>query len=95
MKVKSLQTGRLITVECKACYDEEGSRACIRPAHKKRKQSAQETKLIDKALRQLRECVSYRESWVPDRLGGYSQPYGVLNGKEARKVLEKLVAELR
>lgn len=31
--VKSQQTGTTIRVECAACYDEEGSYACIRPAH--------------------------------------------------------------
>jgi hypothetical protein len=31
--VKSHQTGTTIKVECAACYDEEGSYACIRPAH--------------------------------------------------------------
>jgi len=31
--VKRHQDGRPIVVECLACYDEEGSRACIRPSH--------------------------------------------------------------
>ncbi len=31
--VKDFQTGRKIKVECEACYNEEGSYACIRPSH--------------------------------------------------------------
>ena len=31
--VKSFMTGKTIKVECEACYSEEGSYACIRPAH--------------------------------------------------------------
>ena len=30
---KSHMTGKSIKVECPICYDEEGSYACIRPAH--------------------------------------------------------------
>lgn len=30
---ESHQTGEQIAVECKACYDEFGSQACLRPAH--------------------------------------------------------------
>jgi hypothetical protein len=33
MTVKDFMTGRKIKVECEACYNEEGSYACIRPAH--------------------------------------------------------------
>jgi len=33
VSVRSVQTGKQIKVECAACYDEEGSEACIRPAH--------------------------------------------------------------
>jgi len=33
-KTRNHQTGRQITVECIPCYDEEGSRACIRHHHK-------------------------------------------------------------
>lgn len=32
--VESPQTGQPITVECAECYNETGSEACIRPAHK-------------------------------------------------------------
>jgi hypothetical protein len=31
--VRSVMTGKPIKVECAACYDEEGSEGCIRPAH--------------------------------------------------------------
>lgn len=31
--VKDFMTGRKIKVECVACYNEEGSYACIRPSH--------------------------------------------------------------
>jgi hypothetical protein len=29
-------TGKAVTVECQRCWDEEGSQACIRPAHQAR-----------------------------------------------------------
>jgi hypothetical protein len=31
--VKNFMTGKQIKVECAACYNEEGSYACIRPSH--------------------------------------------------------------
>jgi hypothetical protein len=33
VKVNSFMSGKQIKVECAACYSEEGSWACIRPAH--------------------------------------------------------------
>lgn len=33
----SHQTGKTIVVECQDCYDNEGSTACIRPAHQAKK----------------------------------------------------------
>lgn len=33
VKVKDFMSGKQIKVECAACYNEEGSYACIRPSH--------------------------------------------------------------
>lgn len=32
-EVRELMSGKTIKVECEACYNEEGSHACIRPSH--------------------------------------------------------------
>jgi hypothetical protein len=39
--VKDWNTGKTIKVECAACYDEESSYACVRPAHDAYKGSAE------------------------------------------------------
>jgi hypothetical protein len=33
VSVRNFMTGKQIKVECAACYDEEGSYACVRPSH--------------------------------------------------------------
>jgi|SRR5271156_1864824 len=33
IKVRDFMSGKQIKVECEACYNEEGSYACVRPAH--------------------------------------------------------------
>jgi hypothetical protein len=33
VSVRNFMTGKQIKVECAACYNEEGSYACVRPAH--------------------------------------------------------------
>ena len=33
VKVRDFMSGKSIFVECEACYNEEGSYACVRPAH--------------------------------------------------------------
>lgn len=33
VKVRDFMSGKQIKVECEACYNEEGSYACIRPSH--------------------------------------------------------------
>lgn len=33
VKVRDFMSGKNIKVECEACYNEEGSYACVRPSH--------------------------------------------------------------
>jgi len=72
VSVRNFMTGKQIKVECEACYNEEGSYACIRPSHepyKGRTEKAITKEVLATAITEISAAVKSLEKSGLNRKG--------------------------
>ena len=71
VSVRNFMTGKQIKVECEACYNEEGSYACVRPAHEawKGQEEAITKEVLATAITQISDAMKKLEKSGLNRKG--------------------------
>jgi hypothetical protein len=82
--------------ECEKCFHEEGSLKCVRPSHQKDivLGGSDRDEVLDSAYQKLKSAVEIKETFIGDRLGGYTDYSIKWNKKHVVAVLNALLETL-